>query len=160
VVTLPGAGAIWVIDPDSLAVKARLAVPGVRRAVAAPALSLAAAVGDGPDLQLVPLDGRPPRTVRPGDFGRPVGLRKPALTPDGKYLVATDGQTGLFRFAVQAAGPALAFEEATPAILRGAAGEIQTSPDGQLVGLPSAEGNHDPAFVLRTTGQNSCQARW
>ncbi len=87
---------IWVIDPATLEVKTKIAVPKLKRAVSAPGLTLAIACDRGQplrDQKLYVVDllkkKAEPWAV-PMDMARKIGLDNPAIMPDG-YNVFANG---------------------------------------------------------------------
>jgi hypothetical protein len=145
VVTLPDQQEVWVIDADQLRVKARIALPSLTRAVAAPESSMAVAAGGARNFggSLYVLDLKGGQVVRQydlqQDFPR-AGHQAPVLTPDGKYLFTVGGIEQLFRFELN--GRQLVLEESSPRICQGRWIGICVSPDGQYVCLPSGGGNY------------------
>jgi hypothetical protein len=135
---------VWLVDPDTLQVKTKIAAPGVERAVSAPGLSIAFGVGgQGPisqvvsvlDLQKLAITKQYERK----DFSAPlVGFAHATVTPDGKYLFTQGGMEQLQRFRIDANG--IELEESSPRIAQNGQ-TIVVSPDSKYVALPSGGGN-------------------
>jgi hypothetical protein len=145
-VTVPERSQVWVVDPNGLRVKSRLAVPAVERAVSAPGLAagfargLPAAFPGGAHLYALDLKtGGVTRAVIDGlaDKFLPAweGIR---LTPDGKYLFTR--HTELNRFRVD--GLRLTYEDTGPNVAgQGRILDLALSPDSRFVCLPAGAGN-------------------
>lgn len=140
-VTLHRLQQVWVIDPESLQVKRRIAVPAVFRAVSTPALSVAFA--GGPNIQgrkgvLLVLDLKKGEVVRSYSDGWEGELYNPVMAPDSRYLFAESSWDRMSRFKVN--GAELVCEQSSPRIGDNPRG-IDVSPDSRHVCLPSGGGN-------------------
>jgi hypothetical protein len=158
VLTVSGAGEVWLLDPKTLSVKDRLTAPGVTRAVSAPALSIAFAVGSSEPAFLGP---RPPLVLdlkkgervscpieRVPNISRD-DFEGPLLTPDGKYLLTGSGGR-INRFRID--GTRLQFEESSHALVSGhVEAGVCLSLDGTHVAYPSGGGNNPPEIFGQRT---------
>jgi S1-C subfamily serine protease len=132
---------VWILDQDSLKVRGRIVVPGVSRAVSAPAAWLGVALGADDTLFLLDLKKQQglkeynPRSF-PGVF---VAFAAPAMTPDGRYVFTQGGAGELVRFLLD--GTDLLHEQSGPPIVQGRAGECALSADSRYICLPSTDGN-------------------
>jgi hypothetical protein len=144
VVTLPDQQEAWVLDVETLKVKAKLSCPSLTRVVSAPGLSVGVAAGRGQSLSVFDLrNGELKKEYSAKDFpgSRLLGFEGPAMTPDGNYVFTRGGIEQIHRFRLT--GGELAFEESSQRISQGAihAG-ICVSPDSRFVCLPSGGGNY------------------
>jgi hypothetical protein len=139
--TLDALGEVWVIDPDTLTVKRRVAVPGVEYAVCSAGSSFAFAPrrkqpGDPRVLGVLDLaKGVMVRDYQPEADRN--GFEMLRATPDGKYLIGTDGGR-LVRYRID--GTAVLYEQTGPAVAVHPAAPC-VSPDGKYACLPCAAGN-------------------
>jgi hypothetical protein len=176
VVAVPGAGQVWVFDPDTLCVKARIDLKAARIApdavewvASAPTLNVAVAIdrsdqacvvglGSGRVVRSLPrgLIESPAESVRAHPSSRfPVQLDHPAFTPDGKYLFVVSLET-LHRFRLS--GTEFVYEERGPR-LGGGLLRLDISPDGLYVAMRAGSesypghpgGGTSVAYVYRTT---------
>jgi hypothetical protein len=137
---------IWVLDPESLDVRKRIAVPGASVATAGPSQSVAFAGAHLQDRQnsgtLYSVDlkkGVVAREISSRDRFSNSNLVHPIVTPDGKFVFASGGIEQLLCFKVN--GDDLGFDDASPRIL--ANGQtIDVSPDSRYVCAPSGGGNY------------------
>jgi hypothetical protein len=144
--TLPDPQEAWLLNPDSLETKKKIAVPSLKRAVGAPAASYGAAFGGNQiDNRLYLLDLKAGKAV---PFVAPtVGVRRidlgnfdPVMSPDGKYVFCR-GLENIVKYAIDKGK--LKYQETSPRIQQGALGAgIQVSPDSKYVCLPSGGGNY------------------
>jgi hypothetical protein len=137
VLSLPGPGEVWVLDPEKLEMTQRYAIPKVKRVAAAPSLDLAVA-SNGPELFVLDLKKKTWFQF-PGPGPQFGGFDDPAVTPDGRYVFTRGGINQLHRFRL--ANGQLTFEESSPRIISGPAGSISVSPDSRFVCIPSGSGN-------------------
>jgi hypothetical protein len=140
VLSVPDPQEVWLLNPDTLKVSRKIAVPGLKRAVSSPKLSVAVA-SSGSDLYVVDLKkGKATKFAKPLD--KPlIGFGDPMMTPDGKYVFAMGGVEALHRYKLTQGR--LKFEESSPRIAQGrVVAGIQVSPDSKYVCLPSGGGNY------------------
>jgi S1-C subfamily serine protease len=146
VLTVAGLQEVWLIDAKDFRVKAKAAIPSADRAVSAPTLSVAFAIGADRQarrsLHVVDLKtGEVAREYGPADFGDQVAVfGLPAVTPNGKYLF-TEGMEMIQRFRIL--GDELHLEEVGRRNIRGAAQgrAVEISPDGYYVAQVTTNGN-------------------
>jgi hypothetical protein len=141
VLTLPDRKEVWVLDATTLRVKSKIPAPGVIRAVSAPPLAVAFATNR---LGVAILDlkaGKPVKQYGAQDLvKRAVSSGLPVVTPDGKYLLTTNGIEQLLRLKID--GQELKFDELGQRIAQGRAVAIAVSPDSSHVCLPTGGGNY------------------
>jgi DNA-directed RNA polymerase subunit RPC12/RpoP len=146
-VTVADKGEVWVVDPAKLEIKKTIPVPGVKRAVSAAPLSVAAATGEAtqpvqrPFLTAVDL-----RTGQATPFEAPKRLgifaySDVAAAPDGKSVFALQQGGDLFRCHFE--GGQIKLDEQSGGMGNGY--RIQVSPDSKYVCVPSPGGNPNPA---------------
>jgi DNA-binding beta-propeller fold protein YncE/DNA-directed RNA polymerase subunit RPC12/RpoP len=130
--TMPDLQEVWVIDPESLAVKKRIAAAGVLRAVSAPGLKVAIAAGKDSVAVLDLVKGEVVSQFKniPSQFAR--------VTPDGKYYFAQSKLEELCGYRID--GTSLVEYQKTARIAQKGQ-SICVSPDGKFICLPSADGN-------------------
>ncbi|MCI0380289.1 MAG: hypothetical protein L0215_22110 [Gemmataceae bacterium] len=141
-VTVSGKQEVWLLDPDTLAVKKKMPAATIKQAVSAPNLNVAY-VTNGTQLAILDLvKGKLGGAIK-GEY------ESLAVTPNGGYLLAASDK--IFRYKIAKTG-AVKPEEAGPAIAEGRRGSgLMLSPDGELVCLPTGGGNrtglplHPPA---------------
>jgi hypothetical protein len=92
-------GEVWVIDPETLAVKKRWSVPTTRRVVSAPALATAYAQTPDDSLTILDLKNGQTRQYQRFDL-RDGGFTNLIASPDGKYLFAQGGMEQLIRYRI------------------------------------------------------------
>jgi len=139
--TISGRQEVWVVDPSTFAVKHKIAVPSVDRAVSSPKLWVAYATDRrGEELSVLGLKkGEPLRRYGPRDFGGArSGFAHLAASPDGKFLFAQGGIEQLVRYRVDGTG--LVPDAAGDRIAQNGRA-VEVSPDGYYVALPSGGGN-------------------
>lgn len=176
VVAVPGAGQVWVFDPDTLRLQARIDLKAARIApdavewvASAPTLNIAVAIdrsdqacllglGSGRVVRSLPrgLVGSPGESVRahPSSCGA-TKLEHPTFTPDGKYLLVLSHDT-LHRYRLT--GTEFVYEERGPR-LNGGLLRLDISPDGLYVAMRAGSesypghpaGGMNVAYVYRTT---------
>jgi hypothetical protein len=138
-VAVPDPQQVWLIDSDTLAVKKKIDVPGVRNVAGTRASSVAVASGS----KIYSLDlkkGEAAPYEIPKQAGAGAGVNGPVMTPDGKYVFTT-GLGGMLRFSLT--GGKLRYEESSPGLVNGPVFVgVQVSPDSRLVCLPSRNGNY------------------
>ncbi|OWK43875.1 hypothetical protein FRUB_03474 [Fimbriiglobus ruber] len=165
---------IWVVDPATFDVKAKIPVPKLKRAVSAPGSFLAVACDQDAAKNQAQTNGKlyvvnlrtkkATQWVAPNNATRAeIGLDNPAMSPDGHY-VFTKYLEVMFRFSFK--NGTLHYEDHTPRMGRGAsvaldsrAGYAQKmgplysagitfSPDSKLVCMPNVSGNvHEKMFT-------------
>jgi len=145
VVGLHHLGRIWVIDPDTLAVRYELRLQYVEQVAASPALSTAWAIGKkeaiafdvetGVVLNRVSVENSPSlsRDMR-GRFGS--GLYSFRVTADGRYAYTANRK--LHQFAVD--GTTLTYIGSTPGLSSGHMSQMSMSRDGQWLARPAGGG--------------------
>ena len=135
-----GAQQIAVLDPDTLEIKKRIAVPSVDRIASSPKLQVAfAASKDAALLSAVDLTaGRIVKQYTRPDLGKARSVQMPVASPDGKYLFALGGIEALFRFRIE--GTNLIQDLNSPRIAA-QAHTVEVSPDSKFVCLLSGSGN-------------------
>jgi hypothetical protein len=158
-VTLPRLEEVWVIDPDSLAVRRRIGVAGLRAVVSGPDLAIAFAFardGDGDSPLRIDLTTGLVSAVALFQASDGAGnvqahnFRNPALTADGRFMFAA-GATPV-RYRVEE--DRLTFETAD---MRAQSRSLETviSSDGRWVSAAShvypADDLNRPAFSLPAT---------
>jgi DNA-binding beta-propeller fold protein YncE len=124
---------VWVIDPATLAIKKKIASPGVQRAVSAASLRYAIAAGDQGVTVLDLTKGAVANQFNkvPGQFAR--------VTPDGKYYFAQGGVEQLCSYRIE--GTKLIEYQQSERIAQNGQ-RICVSPDSKWVCLPSSGGNY------------------
>jgi hypothetical protein len=144
VLTMTSLQEMWVLDPESLAVRRRIGVAGLRRALTWPELNVAYALLISPDR-----GAGPPTRVNLTD-GAQTGLnfastatgfdfRRAATSPDGRSIFAEAVPGRLVRYQID--GDRLVPGDETEPIVRGDRGAVCVSPDGRLVCLPAWDGH-------------------
>ena len=145
-ITAPEPKEVWILDTDSLEVKRKMEVPGLLRAVGAPASAVGVA-SNGKALFVLPLKkGKPIPVIAAKDF-LSAGFTNPVMSPNGEYVFAQGGIEQLFRY--RFVKGRLKFEEKSDRIAQGRIGSgIQVSPDSTRVCLPCGGGNYGakPAY--------------
>jgi len=154
-VGLPAVGKIWVVDPDSLAVKKQIPMPTFSALTAAPSSDYAYAIlqsGSGYDLAVIDVaKGEVVKTYNAREVQREQGeqiKKNPRsvvlvnfghvkMTPDGTYLFVESFEC-LHRFRVEGAN--LLYEE-IGARIGSNVRTIEVSPDSRYVAMPSGGGN-------------------
>jgi hypothetical protein len=141
--TAPDPQEIWVVDPESLAIKKKIEVPNLTRAASAPGLSVAFACDkDYYNRKLYIADLKKGKVVKfalPPDTPRGIGFANPQVSPDGRFLF-TNGPTGrLERFAFK--DGKLKLQESSPQLSANGEHNIQISSDSKLVCCPVGTGN-------------------
>ena len=131
---------VWVIDPKTLRVKARIPAPGVTRVLSGPDLGFAFAVkagdrfGDGGCVTYLDLNGgKPVHMIH-------VSTRHARLTSDGKHYLAQAESESLVGYRV--VGGRLAGPPRSTGPIAQDAMRICVSPDGRHACLPSGGGNY------------------
>jgi hypothetical protein len=144
VLTLTSLQEIWVLDPETLAIRRRISVSGLRRVLTAPDLAVAYALlispdrGSGPPMRVNLTDGsQTALNVAAGGSG--YDFRRAATAPDGSTIFAEAVPGRLVRYQVD--GGHLTQAEETEPIVRGDRGIICVSPDGRWVCLPAWDGH-------------------
>jgi V8-like Glu-specific endopeptidase len=145
VLTLGESEEVWLVDPATLKVTKRMPVPGAKRAVTSPALSVAfVPLGETPSRRaesVAVLDlkaGTTGKTYGQLDLGDRAGFSLPEVSPDGTYLFTVNGAGCLQRYRIK--GTALALEETGPGIGVNPQ-SVGVSVDGTYVCMPSGGGN-------------------
>jgi hypothetical protein len=133
VLTVASIGEAQVLDPETLSVKKRIALPGAAplKVLAGPRSSLAVALSAS---QVHLLDLEAGKVLR----GFPARVSLAALAPDGGSLFTLGARGELCRYRVARTGLALV---AATASMGSNPKSIQVSPDGRYVCLPCAGGN-------------------
>jgi hypothetical protein len=137
--SFPDPQQVWLLDLQTLDVRKKIDVPGVKGVAATPASHVGVAAGD--KIYAVDLKtGAVHACTLPEDASIGVGFNGPVMTADGQYVFTT-GLEAMCRFKVVAGK--LRYEEISPRIANGhVAVGIQVSPDSKLVCLPSRNGNY------------------
>jgi len=147
-IALPNLQQVWVIDPDTLAVKKRIGSPGAYRVLSGPTLNFALTASK-------PTQGFPPRDVvvyvdlqkGQATFEYKAPVQHANLTPDGKYYFAQSGIEELWGFRVK--DKSLNMESKSDRIAQN--GQcICVSPDSKMVCLPSGGGNYNAGSSYST----------
>ncbi len=132
----------WVLDPETLKVKQKLEMGGLKYTVSGPQSSIAVganhrgdklAVFDLVKGQLVKEYDNAVFNVRGG-----VGMSNPKMTPNGKYLFTTGGIEQVYRFRIEE--KELRFEESSQRIIQGRFEGLVVS--DEFVCAPSGGGNY------------------
>ena len=153
---------VWLLDPDTLEVRHRVAIPNVTAlATAASRGGLIACTGPQSLAVVEPASEKVAARYTADDLttaaaGRAVRLDAIALSPDGRH-VYLDGAGAICKFGLS--GSALSFEAAGPPLGAPVAGPI-VSPDGRYVAMPCRAGDAAPVgqptvpfatYVFRTS---------
>jgi hypothetical protein len=129
---------VWLVDPAKGAVKHKIKVADLKRAVSALGLSTAFAVNDQEMLELDLKAGKAARYA--GEAPKFGNYADPVMSPDGKYLF-TRGLETMNRFGVKSGKARL--QQEGPRIAQGRVDiGIQVSVDAKFVALPSYAGNY------------------
>jgi len=162
---------IWILDPETFAVRNKITARDVARVLSAPSLPVAIGLkGEfrgGSQETLLVFDlkkGTLVRELNTRSFGSPVGYQMATMSPDGKSLFTRypdpTGGMRLQRFQVD--GTRLRYMGASPPS-RSHMNHIGISPDGKMVALPLGRDIEQPTqpgpparretelFVLRTS---------
>jgi S1-C subfamily serine protease len=139
---LPDQQEAWLLDAKTFKVKAKMDAPSVTHALSAASLSVGFAFNhQGDSVHILDLKaGKTSSQKEARDFEQPVGLARPAITPDGKYVFTTGGSEQVYRLRI--AGKDLKFEEASQRIIQGRFDGLCISGDGAFVCAPSGGGNY------------------
>jgi S1-C subfamily serine protease len=153
---------IWLLDPQTLEVTHRVAIPGVAAlATAARRSGLIARTGPQSLAVVEPASEKVAARYTADELtaaagGRAVRLDAIALSPDGRH-VYLDGAGAICKFGLN--GSTLSFESAGPTLGSSAAG-LTVSPDGKYVAMPRRDGDTAPpglpnvpfaTYVFRTS---------
>jgi hypothetical protein len=162
VVALAKMEEVWVIHPETLAIKKRISAPGLQRVVAAPTSSFAYAAAKVKSTA-APAPPQPlqkrfgPQVVVPQApsikdgiivldlvAGNPVrqyehSSKNAAVSPDGKYLFAEGGIEQLARYRLR--NGEVALDDESPKLAANASG-IFVSPDSRYVCMAAPTGNY------------------
>jgi hypothetical protein len=138
VVSVPETQEVWLLEPKKFAVKHKIKVPSLERAVCAANLSTAFA-SNGKDLIELDLKKGKAATHK-GEGPKVRGFANPVVSPDGKYLFAAGGLENMNRYGI--VGGKAKFEQEGPRIAPGRVDiGIQVSPDSKFVSYPCYPGN-------------------
>lgn len=156
VLTLNTIQEMWVLDPETLTLRHRIGVAGLRRVLTGPDLSIAYTLlispdrGAGPPMRVNLTNGAQTGLTLPSTAGA-FDFRRATITPDGLDIFAEAVPGRLARCRIE--GDRLLPVEETEPIVRGDRGMICVSPDGKWVCLPAWDG-HAPVdgelFVYST----------
>jgi hypothetical protein len=157
VLTLSTLQELWVLDPDTLAIRRRVGVAGLRRVLTGPDLDVAYGLlispdrGAGPPTRINLTDGTQTPLTMPTTAGG-FDFRRATTTPDGRTIFAEAVPGRLVRYQVE--GDRLLPIDETEPIVRGDRGMICVSPDGRWVCLPAWDGhaNVDGELFVYSTG--------
>ena len=132
---------LLIINPETLEVQKRFAVGKAGRITASPATENVVIAIDGRMILMNSRNGAIRQEFRPREMGMPERrfsrFSKPALSPDGKYLLCEDTATLVcFRFK----GERLVFEARSKPIARNSR-SIEISSDSSYVAIPAGGGN-------------------
>ena len=170
VITASGHQEMWLVHPETLAVRSRVPIAKAYRVVSAPASSFAYAFEEeltGGTLSVIDLKaGKRIRQYQKLDLSDRVHapFGRAAMTPDGKSIFA-EGFFGAGRYAVS--GDSVKLEDSTEMLGGGVRGEFVISPDGEFIWVCAAGPNNAasmvypvkdlkrPALALRATSTNA-----
>jgi hypothetical protein len=141
VLTVADLQEIWVLDPVTLEVRNRFAVPDVTRVAASPKSPLVFAVARGDWVRTIDLKKRQIIDENRADNFeyKQIGFEMPVLSPDGNYLFTfSRGKVHHFKVGDD---KLLKWEEASIGDVSGQIQGIDLSYDGSLVCLASSRGN-------------------
>jgi S1-C subfamily serine protease len=141
-VALPDQQEAWLLDPKTFEARSKMDAPSITHALSAPSLATGFAFNhQGDSVHVLDLKtGKTVRQLEGKDFASPVGLAKPAITPDGKYIFTTGGIEQVYRLRIT--GQELKFEEASQRIIQGRFEGLCVSGDGKYVCAPCGGGNY------------------
>src|SRR5262249_9665201 len=107
---------VWLLDPETLKVKSRFEVAGVRRAGVAPSTGTAIAAAADTITTIDLKTGSAGREYKSRDFSAKfgIGFAMPTVSPDGKYLFTMGGIEQLHRFRID--DTRLVHEQVSPRI--------------------------------------------
>jgi uncharacterized protein (TIGR03067 family) len=131
---------VLVLDRTTFKCKLKIPVPSLDRVASAGNSSTAFATDRGGAAVSV-LDlkrGKVVRQINGSDLKNLVGFGMLTMNPDGRYLFGVSFET-LHRFRVD--GQSLSYEESSPRIAQNGR-DVNVSPDGQFICLPSGGGNY------------------
>lgn len=148
---------IWVLDPENMTVKGRIAVAGVDRVASSPTSDVAFGISKQRPNEMSIIDLKKFKVAQVvstrkyvGEYGNRIrrhpdsgilsDFRLPTVSPDGKYFFCV-GSGSLHRFAIK--GTELVYEEMGPRIGSNPQ-RIEISADSRYVALPSGGGNGRP----------------
>jgi hypothetical protein len=138
---LPNDQQVWLLDPDKLTVKKKIAVTSVGDVAASPKVAVAVASG-AKVLHTLDLKKGKATAFQPGPQVTVKDYENPVMTADGAFVLAR-GNIGnaILRFKLTKTGT-LAPDGMSEVVGSGAIyNGLQVSPDGKLVCLPSGGGN-------------------
>jgi len=124
-----GIGEVWVLDPVTLAVRKKISAPGVNTITASHKSSMAFILTPAHgvvDLKAGTLHQQAIAKTPPGF----IGLRVPAMSPDGKYVFVQSGDANFHRLRLQ--GNQLVYDASKPAAVK-TQFHWAFSPDGKLM---------------------------
>lgn len=165
VIHVPDVQELWLLDPATLAVLRSVSIPGAKSVVVSPALPIALIALPDRSVSIVNLESTEvigPITVaqlkkdavaagRYRDNAAFGGLDRPAISPDGKYLLGSDESQGTARYRVaidDRGGVRLEWEQRGESKL---GDRVEFTADSRLFAVPDANGNwrrdHYPAGI-------------
>jgi predicted Zn finger-like uncharacterized protein len=138
VLSAPRRKEVWVLDPKTLAVQRKLAVPEFERAICSPAAAVCFGVG-GPSIWSADLrSGTVGKALKLADLDARLNgkVTHGAVSRDGRHLIVLSSGR-IARLRIEGAG---VVHEQTSGVLDPAPVTLQMSPDGTLVAAPAAGG--------------------
>jgi S1-C subfamily serine protease len=138
VVTSPSTKVVWVLDPVTLETRRSISVPGLGRAVSAPALDFAfasAVINSKLSFEVLDLtDGKIVGRLTEGELKHPGNYGGALMSQDGKRLFYPGAMGNIVRFRI--AGRKLVFDDETDPIILNEFHGLSVSDNGEYVAAP------------------------